>query len=86
MTQPYTKYYCNLCHYGCEQASQIETHKLTTGHLEKCSEMLTRLKSNKSLYNKYIAELNIHEEYDKTMYMLRQEIIDRLSTTPNIPV
>jgi hypothetical protein len=74
------KYYCKLCQYGCGQKSHIDSHKITTGHMEKCNNMIATLKTNKSLYSKYIAEMNINEDDDKTMHMLRQEIIDKLST------
>ena len=80
MTQSPIKYYCKLCVYGCGQKSHIESHKITAGHLEKCEDMIAKLKTNKSLYNKYITELNINEDDDKTMLTLRQEIIDKLST------
>ena len=38
------------------------------------------MKINKPLFNEYIIQLNINEEDDKTLSMLRQEIIDKLST------
>jgi len=75
-----TKYHCKICNYSCGQKSHIDSHKITAGHLEKCNDMIATLKTNKSLYNKYIEELNINEEDDKTMQTLRQEIIDKLST------
>ena len=75
-----TKYHCKICNYSCEQKSHIDSHKITAGHLEKCNDMIATLKTNKSLYNKYIEELNIKEDDDKTMQTLRQEIIDKLST------
>ena len=80
MSQSSIKYYCKLCEYGCGQKSHIDSHKITAGHLEKCNDMIVTLKTNKGLYHKYIVELNINEEDDKTMHMLRQEIIDKLST------
>jgi hypothetical protein len=80
MTLSNEKYYCEICQYGCEQKSHIDSHKITTRHLEKCNDMNNTLKTNKNLYNKYITELNINEEDDKTMHMLRQEIIYKLST------
>ena len=86
MSQSSIKYYCKLCEYGCGQKSHIDSHKITAGHLEKCNDMIATLKTNKGLYHKYIAELDINEEDDKTMHMLRQEIIDKLSTIYRQPV
>ena len=80
MTQSLIKYYCKLCQYGCGQKLDIDSHKITTGHLKKCNDMITTLKTNKNLYHKYIEEFNIKEDDDKTMQMLRQEIIDKIST------
>jgi len=73
------KYHCKVCDYRCRQKSHIDSHKLTAGHLEKCAAMNADLKTNRVLFNKYITELNINDEDDKTMGMLRQEIIDKLS-------
>ena len=84
MEQSSIKYYCKLCQYGCVQKSHIDSHKITARHLEKCNDMIETLKTNKGLYNKYITELNINEEDDKTMHTLRQEIIDKLSTRQNV--
>ena len=80
MSQSLPKYYCKLCNYGCAQKSHIDSHKSTSKHLEKADEMNTILKTNKPLYNKYIEELDINEEDNKTIGMLRDEIIDKLST------
>jgi hypothetical protein len=74
-------YKCKLCNYTCGQKSHIDSHKSTAGHLEKYNETLARLKSDKELYNKYIQELKIVEDDEKTLLMLRQDIVDRLSTT-----
>jgi len=79
MAQSRTKYQCALCEYSCEQKSHIDSHKLTRCHLDKCEEMIIKLKTDKSLFNKYITELKIFEDDDKTMSMLRGEIINRLS-------
>lgn len=86
MSQLTLKYHCKMCNYACGQKSHIDSHKLTAGHLEKCNEMLNALKTNKGLYNKYIEDLNINEDDDKTMIMLRQEIVDKLSAVymPNM--
>lgn len=72
-------YKCKLCDYTCGQKSHIDSHKSTACHLEKYNEMLARLKSDKELYNKYIQELKIVEDDEKTLFMLRKDIVDRLS-------
>ena len=72
-------YKCKLCNYTCGQKSHIDSHKSTAGHLEKYNEMLARVKSDKDLYNKYIQELKIVEDDEKTLIMLRKDIVDRLS-------
>lgn len=74
-------YKCKLCNHNCGQKSHIDSHKSTAGHLEKYKDMLARLKTDKELYNKYIQELKIVEDDEKTLIMLRQDIVDRLSTT-----
>lgn len=74
-------YKCKLCSYTCGQKSHIDSHKSTAGHLEKYNEMLARLKSDKELYNKYIQELKIVEDDEKTLIMLRKDIVDRLSSS-----
>ena len=86
MSQLALKYRCKMCNYACTQKSHIDSHKLTAGHLEKSTEMLHTLKTNKDIYNKYIKDLNINEDDDKTMSTLRQEIVDKLSAVyrPNM--
>jgi hypothetical protein len=74
-------YKCRLCGYTCGQKSHIDSHKRTAGHLDKYKDMTARLKTEKELYYKYIQELKIVEDDEKTLFMLRQEIVDRLSTT-----
>ena len=74
-------YKCKLCNHNCGQKSHIDSHKSSAGHLEKYKDMLARLKTDKELYNKYIQELKIVEDDEKTLIMLRQDIVDRLSTT-----
>lgn len=81
MAQSVAKYHCKICNYSCGQKSHIDSHKMTSGHLEKCNDMNVILKTNKPMFNKYIEELNISEDDDKTMSMLRQEIIDKMSAT-----
>jgi len=80
MEETITKYQCKLCNYSYKQIVNIDVHKLTSEHLEKCNDMNSILKTDKTLYNKYITEFNINEEDDKTMIMLRQEIINKLSS------
>jgi len=41
---------------------------------------MKKLREDRGLFNKWMGELNINAEDDKTMSMLRQEIIDRLSS------
>jgi hypothetical protein len=74
-------YKCRLCGYTCGQKSHIDSHKRTVGHLDKYKDMTARLKAEKELYYKYIQELKIVEDDEKTLFMLRQDIVDRLSTT-----
>jgi hypothetical protein len=80
MAQSKTKYQCILCEYSCGQKLHIDSHILTRCHLDNCEKMNIKLKTDKVLFNKYITELEIIEDDDKTMSMLRQEIIDNLST------
>lgn len=79
MAKSYIMYQCSLCCYKCEQKSHIISHKNTAKHLKKVSAMDAILKTDKSRYNNYIIELNINDE-DKTPQMVRNEIIDKLST------
>ena len=72
-------FYCELCDYSSNNKSHIDTHKKTISHLEKCKDMYGILKTNKALFNKYNIQLNIEEDDDKTMSMIRNEIIDKLS-------
>ena len=74
-------YKCRLCEYPCGQKSHINSHKRTAVHFEKEKDMHARLKADKELYNKYIQELKIVEDDEKTLIMLRQDIVDQLSTT-----
>ena len=81
MEETSIEYQCKLCNYSCKQIVNIDSHKLTSEHLEKYSEMNSILKTDKTLYNKYITEFSINEEDNKTMIMLRQEIINKLSSS-----
>ena len=80
MAQSSLKYHCKICDYSCGQKSHIDTHKMTADHLKNCIVMNANLKTNKNMFNKYIEDLNISEDDDKTISMLRQEIIDKLSS------
>ena len=80
MSQITLKYQCKVCNYKCGQKSHIDSHKLTTNHLEKCTIMNNKLKINKPLFNEYIIQLNINEEDDKKIMSYSAELFDQIAS------
>ena len=74
------KYYCRICDYTSGQKTHIDYHRGTDRHAAKCVELAERIKKDRTLYYKYVTELDIVEDDDKTMIELRKEIIDKLSS------
>ena len=74
------KNYCRICDYTSGQKTHIDYHRGTDRHLAKCVELAEKIKKDRTLYYKYVTELEIVEDDDKTVIELRKEIIDKLSS------
>ena len=73
------KYYCRICDYTSGQKTHIDHHRGTDRHVAKCVELDEKIKKDRTLYYKYVTELGVVEDDDKTVSELRKEIIDKLS-------
>jgi hypothetical protein len=80
MSNRLLKYHCKVCDYKCAQKSHNDSHKLSASHVEKCDALTVKLKENRELFHQYLKRLEISEDDEKTISMLRKEIIDKLSS------